>query len=81
MSFFIELKRRNVIRVAAAYVVTAWLIIQVVETIFPAFGYGDAAVRIATVVLAIGLVPTLILAWVFEWTSEGLKKEGDVDHT
>jgi TolB-like protein/Tfp pilus assembly protein PilF len=81
VSFFIELKRRNVIRVAAAYVVTAWLIIQVVETIFPAFGYGDAAVRIATVVLAIGLVPTLILAWVFEWTSEGLKKEGDVDHT
>ncbi|MGD9265666.1 MAG: tetratricopeptide repeat protein [Lysobacterales bacterium] len=80
MSFFTELKRRNVLRVGAAYVVTAWLIIQVVETIFPAFGFGDAVVRIATIVLAIGLVPTLILAWAFELTPEGLKKDADVDH-
>ena len=60
MSLYAELKRRNVLRVAAAYVVTAWLIIQVVETIFPAFGFGDAAVRVATIALAIGLVLSLI---------------------
>ena len=75
MSFIDELKRRNVLRVAAAYVVASWLIIQVVETIFPAFGFGDAAVRIVTIVVAIGLIPALILAWAFEFTPEGLKKE------
>jgi adenylate cyclase len=79
MSLFKELKRRNVLRVGAAYVVVAWLIIQVVETIFPAFGFGDAAVRIATIFLAIGLVPTLVVAWAFELTPEGLRREKDVD--
>jgi TolB-like protein/Flp pilus assembly protein TadD len=68
-----------VFRVGAAYVVVAWLIIQVVETIFPAFGFGDSAVRITTIVLAIGLIPALICAWAFELTPEGLKKESDVD--
>ena len=51
MNFFTELKRRNVLRVAVAYVVAAWLVIQVVETIFPAFGFSDAAIR--TVVIGI----------------------------
>jgi len=80
MSLFAELKRRNVFRVAAAYVVTAWLVIQVVETILPAFGFGDAAVRYATIAFAIGLVPVLVLTWVFELTPEGLKRESEVDH-
>ena len=79
MSFLNELKRRNVLRVGTAYIVSSWLLIQVVETIFPAFGFGDAAVRIATIVLGIGLVPTLILAWAFELTPEGLKRDADVD--
>jgi len=81
MSFINELKRRNVLRVGAAYVVTAWLVIQVVETIFPAFGFGDSAVRIVTIVFAIGLIPVLIFSWAFELTPEGLKKEKDVDRT
>lgn len=81
LSLFNELKRRNVLRVAAAYVVASWLIIQVVETIFPAFGFGDAAVRIVTIVVAIGLIPALILAWAFELTPEGLKKESEVDRS
>ena len=65
MSFFAELKRRNVLRVAVAYVVAAWLVIQVVETIFPAFGFSSAAIRIVVIVFSIGLVPVLILAWGF----------------
>jgi TolB-like protein/Tfp pilus assembly protein PilF len=81
LSLFNELKRRNVLRVGAAYVVLAWLVIQVVETIFPAFGFGDAAVRIVTIVFAIGLIPTLIFAWAFEMTPEGLKKESEVDRS
>ncbi len=79
MSFFNELKRRNVIRIAIAYVVVAWLLIQVAETIFPLFGFGDAPARIVVIVLAIGFVPALILAWVFEITPEGLRREADVD--
>jgi len=70
-----------VLRVGAAYIVAAWLVIQVVETIFPAFGFGDAAVRIVVIVLAIGFIPALILAWVFEITPKGLKKEKDIDRS
>jgi adenylate cyclase len=62
MSLFNELKRRNVIRVAMAYVVASWLIIQVVETILPAFGYSDAAIRYIVVVLAIAFIPTLVFS-------------------
>ncbi|MFO7696095.1 MAG: tetratricopeptide repeat protein [Anaerolineae bacterium] len=81
MTFIAELKRRNVFRVGAAYVVVAWLVIQVVETIFPAFGFGDAAVRYTTIVFIIGFIPALIFAWAFELTPEGLKKESEVDRS
>jgi len=81
LSLYNELKRRNVLRVGAAYIVTAWLVIQVVETIFPAFGFSDSAVRFVVIVFTIGLVPALILSWAFEITPEGLKKETDVDRT
>ena len=63
MSLFNELKRRNVLRVGAAYVVVAWLLIQVAETIFPLFGFDDTPARIVVIVLAIGLVPSMIFAW------------------
>ena len=81
MSFFNELKRRNVLRVGAAYVVAAWLLIQVAETIFPLFGFDDTPARIIVIVLAIGFIPALIFAWAFEMTPEGLKKESEVDRT
>ena len=81
MSFIKELKRRNVFRVGAAYLVAAWLVIQLVETIFPAFGFGDSAVRFAVIILGIGFVPVLILAWAFELTPEGVKRDKEVDHS
>lgn len=81
MSLISELKRRNVLRIAAAYVVSSWLLIQVAETIFPLFGFGDAPARIVVVVLAIGFIPALIFAWAFELTPEGLKKESEVDRS
>jgi adenylate cyclase len=74
MSFFNELKRRNVLRVAAGYIVIAWLVIQVVETIFPEFGF-EGATRIVVIALAIGFLPVVVLAWAFEWTPDGLKKD------
>jgi len=81
MLFFDELKRRNVLRVGAAYVVTAWLLIQVSETIFPLFGFGDAPARLVVIVLTIGFIPALIFAWVFQLTPQGLKRDGDVDRS
>lgn len=75
MSFIGELKRRNVFRAGAAYVVTAWLLIQVAETIFPLFGFDEAPARIVVIVLAIGLVPALTISWAFEWTPHGLVRE------
>ena len=81
MSFFEELKRRNVFRVGAAYLVFAWLIVQLVETILPAFGFGDGAVRNVVIVLAVGFVPALIVAWAFELTEEGFKRDSEVDRT
>jgi TolB-like protein/thioredoxin-like negative regulator of GroEL len=80
MSFFGELKRRNVFRVAAAYVAVAWLIIQVAETLFPVFGLSDAGIRLVVILLAIGFLPAVISAWAFELTPEGLKREAEVDH-
>ncbi len=81
MSLYQELKRRNVIRVGMAYIVAAWLVIQVTETIFPLFGIADALARLVVIVLAIGFIPALIFAWAFELTPEGLKKESEVDRT
>jgi adenylate cyclase len=81
MSFIAELRRRNVLRVGAAYLAVAWLLIQVAQTLLPAFGVGGAALRIVIVVLAIGLVPLLVFAWAFELTPEGLKRESEVDRS
>jgi len=78
MSLIAELRRRNVLRVVAGYIVASWLVVQVVETIFPAFGFGDEAVRFVVVGLAVLFIPVVVAAWVFEWTPEGIRKdEGD----
>jgi len=62
-------------------VVVAWLLIQVVETLFPLFGFDDTPARIVVIVLAIGFIPAMVFAWAFELTPEGLKKEKDVDRS
>ena len=81
MTLFAELKRRNVLRVAAAYVAVSWLLIQVVETLFPVFGLSDAAIRAVVLVLAIGFVPAVIVAWAFELTPEGFVRDSEVDRS
>jgi len=78
MSLWGEIKRRNVHRVALAYVAAAWLLIQVAETLFPVFGFSDMAIRVVVIVLAIGFVPAVILSWVFEWTPEGLRRDSEM---
>ena len=79
MSLFAELKRRNVFRAAAAYVAVAWLLIQVAEATFPAFGLSEAALRTLIVVLAVGMVPAVALSWAFEITPEGLKRDEQLE--
>ena len=81
MSLFAELKKRNVLRAAAAYVAVSWLLIQVVETLFPVFGLSDGAIRLVVIVLAIGFVPAIIVAWAFELTPSGFVRDEDVDRT
>jgi TolB-like protein len=78
MSFFRELKRRNVFRVAIAYLAAAWLLVEVTDTIFPYFNLGETAVRILIILLVIGFPLFLVFSWVFEFTPEGLKWEKDV---
>jgi len=78
MGLLAELKRRNVIRMAGLYVVGAWLLTQVASTVLPAFDVPGWALRALIIVLAIGFVPVLIFAWVFELTPEGIKRDADV---
>ena len=76
-----ELKRRNVVRVAIAYAIVAWLSIEVSVTTFPMLKLPEWAATLVTVLLMIGFPVALIFAWAFELTPEGLKKEKDVDRS
>ncbi len=77
-SFFSELRRRNVIRVAIAYTVTAWLLAQVADLVLDNFAAPEWAMRTILIVLAVGFPITVIVAWVFEFTPEGVKRDADV---
>jgi TolB-like protein/Tfp pilus assembly protein PilF len=81
LSFFTELRRRNVLRVGAAYVTASWLLLQVADTVFPVYGLGADAMNALITALAIGLPLFLLFSWVFEITPEGLKWEKDVDRS
>jgi adenylate cyclase len=78
MKLFAELKRRNVFRVGLFYVVTAWLVIEVAETVLPLFDVPDGVLRGLVVLLVIGLVPALGLSWIYELTPEGIKRDAEL---
>src|SRR5947207_4506237 len=73
-NFFAELKRRNVYRVAVAYAVVAWLLIQAASILFPTFEAPGWVMKVFVAVVAAGFPIALILAWAFELTPEGLKR-------
>src|SRR4051812_45664554 len=79
MNFFVELKRRNVYKVAVAYAVVAWLLIQIATQVFPFFDIPNWAVRLVVLLLIVGFPVALILSWAFEITPEGIKRAEDVD--
>ncbi|MBY6204558.1 tetratricopeptide repeat protein [Halomonas denitrificans] len=73
MSLITELKRRNVFRIALFYIVAAWVVVQVAETLLPVFEVPDATIRAIVLVLVLGFPLALVFAWVFELTPDGLK--------
>jgi TolB-like protein/Flp pilus assembly protein TadD len=77
-NFFNELKRRNVYRAAAAYGVVAWLLIQIATQVFPFFDISSWAIRLVVVVLLLGFPVAMIVAWIFEWTPQGLKRTDEM---
>jgi adenylate cyclase len=77
--FFAELKRRNVYKVAIAYGVVAWLLMQVASQIFPFFEIPNWAVRLVVLLLILGFPIALVLAWAFELTPEGIKLTESAD--
>ena len=81
MDFIAELKRRNVIRVGLAYLVLSWLLLQVAEVLFEALRLDDTALSFVLVVLALGFIPAVIFAWVYELTPEGVKRESEVERS
>jgi len=78
-SFFSELKRRNVYKVAIAYAVIAWLLMQIASQIFPFFEIPNWAVRLVVLLLILGFSIGLVLAWAFELTPEGIKLTESAD--
>jgi TolB-like protein/Tfp pilus assembly protein PilF len=80
-TFFAELKRRNVYKVAIAYGVVAWLLIQIASQVFPFFEIPNWAVRFIVLAIIIGFPIALILAWAFELTPEGVKRTEVADTT
>jgi TolB-like protein/Flp pilus assembly protein TadD len=78
-NFFSELKRRNVYKVAVAYAIVGWLLVQVATQVFPFFEIPNWAVRLVVLAIVIGFPIALVIAWAFELTPEGLKRTEDVD--
>src|SRR5437867_9584284 len=77
--FISELGRRNVYKVAVAYAVVGWLLVQVTTQVFPIFEIPNWALRLIVLAIIIGFPIALVIAWAFELTPEGIKHTEDVD--
>ena len=78
-SFFSELRRRNVLRLAATYALVAWILIEAGSVLLPTFGVPEWFFRAYVIVIFVGFVASLVLAWVFEITPDGVKLDSEVD--
>jgi TolB-like protein len=81
IDFFAELKRRNVYKVAVAYIVAGWALSQGIAQVFPVFDVPNWAIRLIVVLIIVGFPVAVVLAWAFEITPEGIKRTEDVDVT
>jgi hypothetical protein len=80
-NFFAELKRRNVYKVAVAYAIVGWLVIQIAATVVPALHLSDAVTSAVVLIVILGFPIALILAWAFELTPEGIKRTDEIEPT
>src|SRR6476661_5711394 len=78
-NFFAELKRRNVYKVAVAYIVAGWALSQGIAQVFPVFDVSNWLIRLLVLLIIIGLPIALVLAWMFELTPEGIKRTATAD--
>ena len=78
MSFFAELKRRNVLRAAAFYAASTWLLVQVATQVFPFFHIAEWVVRWIVIASIIGFPFAMLFSWVYEWTPQGLQRESAI---
>ena len=78
-TFFAELKRRNVYKVAVAYIVAGWALSQGIAQVFPLFDVPNSAIRAIVLLIILGLPVALVLAWMFELTSQGIKRTETAD--
>src|SRR6266446_9150207 len=78
-NFFAELKRRNVYKVAVAYAIVGWLLVQIATQVFPFLEIPNWIVRLVIMLVAAGFPIALVIAWAFELTPEGIKRTEDVD--
>ncbi len=81
MTLFAELQRRNVIRMAVAYLVFAWVAMQVLSVVAPVLDLPPWVPRLVLVLLAVGFVGVVVFSWIYELTPEGLKRESQIDRT
>jgi tetratricopeptide (TPR) repeat protein len=79
MTFFSELRRRKVVRVAVAYGIAAFVVLQLADLVLEPLGLPPWAMTLVIVLVALGFPPALILAWAFEWTPEGVRREAAID--
>ena len=77
-NFFAELKRRNVYKVAVAYAVVSWLLVQAASILFPTFEAPAWVMKVFVTILVLGFPVALILSWAFEITPEGIRRESEV---
>lgn len=81
MSIFSELRRRNVFKVGAAYAIVAWLLIQIADVVLPTFNSPEWVMQVFTFFMVLGFPVTLLMAWAYEMTPEGIKVAADVQPT
>ena len=79
MSFFTELKRRNVIRTGITYLVVSWLLLQVGSILFSTLELGNLPNKILLAFLVLGFIPSLLFSWAYEITPEGIKHDRELD--
>ena len=81
MNLFEELKRRNVFRVGVGYIITAWLLLQVIDLVLENVNAPDWVMQVFMLGLAIGFPLALFFAWAFEMTPEGVKRESEINRS